>query len=63
MGMTEGDYLHFQLNEQLKIVKDAYRKDPKNTSYVFYGSYGKVTWTRENGEWGYALQPPRTKKK
>lgn len=63
MGMSEQEYFKFQLREQKKIVENAYRNDPTNTSYVFYGTYGKVVWTIESGgRWTYEVQPPRTKR-
>lgn len=63
MGMSEQEYFQFQLSEQRKTVIQAYKLDPNNTTYVFYGSYGKVIWTLEGGEWVHEVQSPRTKSK
>lgn len=62
MGMTEQEYFQFQLQEQKKMVQQAYKTDPDNVSYVFYGYYGKVVWTLNDGQWTHEIQSTRTRK-
>lgn len=52
MTMTREEYLEWTFKEQQKVLRVTHAKDPIGMQVVFYGSYGKVTWTKgDNGDW------------
>lgn len=61
--MSQEEYFQFIVREQRKTVTEAARKDGTHSVYHFYGYYGKIVWTHEDGTWKYEVQPPSSRQK